>query len=102
MAIPKKFHGKTNSKRIAYMAQVGNKWSVDVDGQEGKPYDDISKGSFIFSPDSKRFAYIAQVGNKWFVVIDEQEGPQYDGLVDGKMVFDSPKKTSILYPISSS
>ncbi len=31
----------SDSKRLAYWAQSGNKWFVVVDGQKGKPYDEI-------------------------------------------------------------
>ena len=80
-----------DSQRVAYVASVGNKWLVIVDGEEGKQYDGIGEGSLIFSPDSQRVAYAARVGNKLLVVVDGEEGKQYDDIVrGGRIVFDSP------------
>src|SRR3989338_7143686 len=80
-------------KRVAYGAQVGNKWLVVVDGKEERQYDGIGQSTLIFSPDGKRVAYGAQVGNKWLVVVDGKEGRQYDDLfawAGGRIVFNSP------------
>ncbi|MDI6761339.1 MAG: hypothetical protein QMD05_10980 [Candidatus Brocadiaceae bacterium] len=82
-----------DGKRVAYVAGVGNKQLVVVDGKEERQYDDIGAGSPIFSPDGKRVAYGAKVGNKWFVVVDRKEGGQYDSLftgAGGRIVFNSP------------
>ena len=62
-----------------------------ADGEEGKQYDGILKGTPTFSPDSKRVAYGAVVGDKSLVVVDGEEGKQYDGILgDTRVVFDSP------------
>lgn len=76
-----------DSKRVAYIAAIGNKrlykyidgtgekmFSV-VDGKEGKHYDFVC--STIFSPDSRSLAYLAMKGDKYFIVVDGQEGKQY-------------------------
>ena len=79
-----------DSRRVAYVAQVGNKWFVVVDSKEEKQYDSIGAGAPIFSPVSRRVAYVAQVGNKCFVVVDGKEEKQYDGIVTirgGKIIF---------------
>ncbi|MGB2768477.1 MAG: hypothetical protein WBC88_01975, partial [Candidatus Zixiibacteriota bacterium] len=52
--------------RVAYMAQVGGKWLVVLDGEEGKVYDSIvagGGGGIIFdSPDNLH--YLARRGNQ--------------------------------------
>jgi hypothetical protein len=52
------------------------KWSVVVDGNEGKQYDGV--GGFVYSSDSRRFAYTARLGSKWIVVLDGKEEQSYD------------------------
>jgi hypothetical protein len=47
-----------NSRRLAYAARLGKKWSVVTNGIEGKWYDAVEGGPF-FSADSTRIAYIA-------------------------------------------
>ena len=55
-----------------------------VDGQEGKHYTSILKGSLVFSPDSQRVAYVACVAaategdsGQWSVVVDGREMGHY-------------------------
>ncbi len=57
-----------------------------MDGQEGRPYDEIA-GRPIFSPDGKHVAYGAKKGDKWLVCIDGQEDPIYDRIVEGGPTF---------------
>ena len=75
--IQESFRVSPDNQRVAYVARVGNKQLVAVDGVEGKQYDGTSTP--VFSPDSQRVAYAAQVGNKQLVVVDGVEGKQYDG-----------------------
>jgi hypothetical protein len=52
-----------DNMHVAYGARKGNKWFVVVDGQEGKQYDGIVKGSIIkFNPDGSIY-YLAIKGN---------------------------------------
>jgi dipeptidyl aminopeptidase/acylaminoacyl peptidase len=91
--IQESFKVSPDSRRVAYMAQEGNKQFVVVDGKEEKKYDGIGEGTLIFSPDSRRVAYVAQEGNKWVVVVDGKEEKKYDGIVTlggGRVIFDSP------------
>ena len=99
------FKVSPDSKRVAYVTQVGDKQFVVVNGKEGKQYDGIWWEP-IFSPDSKRLAYVAVVGTgllgtKLFVVVGGKEGKQYDALTfliggrviiigGGRIIFDSP------------
>lgn len=73
-----------NSKRVAYVAQNSSGQFVVIDGQAGKPYDEISvnwdvDGGFnifvvqppiLFSPDSQHFAYVAQEQGRLSIVVD--------------------------------
>ena len=59
-------------------------------------YDDIMKGTPVFSPDGKRVAYSARKGGRWFVVVDGQAGPEYDGIMAGTPVF-SPDGKRLAY-----
>ncbi|MBN1918200.1 MAG: PD40 domain-containing protein [Verrucomicrobia bacterium] len=77
-----------NGDRLAYGAQVGDKWIVVVDGQEGKPYDEIGDFSLAFSPDGQTIAYTARTGDVWFVIVGEREATQYTTM-PGRGVFDS-------------
>jgi hypothetical protein len=86
--IQESFTVSPDSQRVAYVAQLGDKQLVVVDGKEEEPYDGI--GTLIFSLDSQRVAYGAQVGDKWFVVVDGKEEKPYDGIVrGGSIIFDS-------------
>ena len=82
-----------DSQRVAYGAQVGEKWIAVVDGEEGKVCSGISDGTPIFSPDSQRVAYEAHAGDKWIVVVDGVEGKGYDGFLRGSQItFDSSER----------
>lgn len=85
-----------DSRRVAYVAKVGNKQIVVVDGKKGKQYDGIVSGSLVFSPDSERVAYAAMIGNMKFVVVDGKEGKQFNTIVRGKIVFDSDENLHYL------
>jgi|HubBroStandDraft_1064217.scaffolds.fasta_scaffold81492_2 hypothetical protein len=51
-----------DSRKVAYVAKSGNKYSLVVDGKEGKQYDDIVGGAFVFdSPNTLH--YLAANGN---------------------------------------
>ena len=52
-----------DSKRLAYAARHRDKWTIVVDGVEGKERHDMV-GSIIFSHDSKRLAYTAERGDQ--------------------------------------
>jgi len=79
--IKESFTVSPDSRRIAYVAKVGNKQLVVVDGKKEKEYDGIMEGTLIFSPDGEHVAYGAQVDNKWLVVVDGKEEKQYDGIM---------------------
>jgi len=57
-----------DNRRVACVARVGDQYAAVVDGDVGKPYDDVQ--DIHFSPDSQRVAYVAQVGDQWLVVVD--------------------------------
>jgi uncharacterized RDD family membrane protein YckC/Tol biopolymer transport system component len=94
--IQEHFTVSPDSRRVAYVAQLGDKVFVVVDGKEGKPYDGIAEGTPIFSPDSRRVAYAAQLGDKQFVVVDGKEEKQYDGILEGGLIF-SPDSQRVAY-----
>ena len=94
--IPESLKVSPDSRRVAYVATVGNKWSVVLDGKGEKQYDGIMPGTPIFSPDSRRVAYAAQEGDKFFVVIDGKEDKQYDGIAKGILFF-SPGSKRVAY-----
>jgi len=80
----------SESGRVIYGAQLGDKWFVVVDELEGKKYDGIA--GLIFSLDSMQVAYVARLGDKWFVVVDEEEGKKYDGIITAggaRLIFNS-------------
>ena len=76
-----------DEKHIPYVAQTGKKRIAVIDGNKGKPYDDIE--GIVFSPKSKRVAYLAQIiygedDHLHPIVIDGKAGPRYNGIVKGK------------------
>jgi Tol biopolymer transport system component len=86
-----------DSKRVAFVAQHGDKHCAVVDGVNGMDYDYIAPRTLNFSPDSKHVAYIARRGNKSVVVIDGVEGKEYEGIGDA-LVF-SPDSTRVAYVV---
>ena len=68
-----------DGRHVAYVAIVGGKNIVVVDGEEGQSYDAIS-GVPIFSPNSQRLAYLAVAGTEQMVVVDGIEGTPYEGI----------------------
>ena len=93
--IPASLKISPDSKRVAYVAMEKEKQFVVVDGEEGKQYDGIVEGFFIFGPDSKRVAYGAREIGKRFVVVDGEEGKQYDGIVKDTLIFSPDDPDSI-------
>ncbi|HJN87071.1 MAG TPA: WD40 repeat domain-containing protein [Dehalococcoidia bacterium] len=81
-------------RRVAYMVEPVTVSScfVVVDGQEGKHYDGVEKGSLVFSPNSQRVAYVARAGKKRFAVVDGQEENQYDRIEEQSLVFSSDSR----------
>jgi Tol biopolymer transport system component len=79
-----------DDNRLAYAVTDGGKSLAVLDGEDGKAYDDIAKGSLAFSPDSKHFAYLAKSGEDWFIVIDGAEGKKYNQSAPRSAVFFSP------------
>ena len=63
-----------DSKRFAYVAFIGEKQYVVVDGRSSPDYAAILRGTPIFSPDGKRVAYAAARQNRWSVYVDGQAG----------------------------
>lgn len=68
-----------------------------VDGEEGKPYDGILRGSRIFSPDSKHLAYGASEKGGWFLVVDGEEGDRYERIGVNPSIFSPNDPDSIHY-----
>lgn len=87
-----------DSRRVAYAAKIGKKWSVVVDGQAGPAYDELRIAPYPlpFSPDSKHLAYAAKRSGKWVVVVDGQEGAEYRDI--GGVVFSADGKR-VAYPV---
>ena len=69
---------------MAYVAKIGDKWAMVVDGQAGSLCQAL--GPPVFSPDGKRLAYIMGKGQKQLVAVDGQLGPEYDG-IKGYLLF---------------
>jgi len=78
--IPKSLKISPDGKRLVYGARVRDKRFAVVDGEEGRQYDSILRGTPVFRPDSKQIAYAAQLGNQWFVVQGKKEEKRYDGI----------------------
>jgi len=74
-------------RRLAYVARVGKKYVVVIDGKEERQYDRIEGESLTFSPDSQRAAYVARDAKKRFVVVDGREEKRYKGIVKGSLLF---------------
>ena len=61
-----------DSKRIAYRALVGGKWSVVVNDKKGPDFSQL--GVIVFSGDNKRLAYPACDKDGWCVMYDGKKG----------------------------
>jgi WD40 repeat protein len=77
--------------RLAYAAQVDERWAAVVDGQAGEPHDGIAE--MLFSPDGKRLAYVAQDGESEAVVLDGKLERSFDGIGGGSLVFSPDNRT---------
>jgi hypothetical protein len=84
-----------DNKRMVYGAKIGGKWTIVVDGAEGKAYDRIAKNSIAFSPNSQRVVYGAKIGGKWAIVVDGAEGKAYDDLT--ALIIFSPDSQRMVY-----
>lgn len=67
-----------DSRRVAYSAQLRNKWFMIVDRKEEGPYDGILARPLTFSPNSQRLGYTVKVGSKMFAVVDGKGEKSYD------------------------
>jgi Tol biopolymer transport system component len=84
-----------DSKRFAYAAELGDqKWTVVVDGAEGKVYDSVTIP--VFSPDSSHVLHTARRGKNEFVVVDGFEGPPFSDINEGLFPF-SPDGKRVAY-----
>jgi len=80
---------------VSYVAIIGVKRVVVVDGKEEKAYKSIRVNP-LFSPDSRRVAYEAEIGEKQVAVVDGKEEKFYDGFGDGSLIF-SPDSRHVAY-----
>ena len=94
--IGKSLIASPNCRRLAYVARVGKKRVVVVDGYEQELYDGIERDSLVFSPDGRRLAYVARAAKKRFVVVDEEERNRYDSVEVQSFVF-SPNSQRLAY-----
>lgn len=98
--IPNKFSEIENvifsqdGKHVAYKAKVGQKFTVVLDGNEGKQYDHIEY--ITFSPNGEKLAYVATLDKNNFVVINNEEGSRYG---DIRNVVFSPDSKLVAYAI---
>jgi hypothetical protein len=67
-----------DGRHLAYEAVENRKHMIVLDGKEGEPYDQILRGTPIFSDDSKRLAYAAKRDGKFVVVLDTNEIAEAD------------------------
>lgn len=77
-----------DGRRVAYVAQAGDRAFVVVDGVRGKAYDDIELVPppwTLFGPAGRRVVYRARAGGASFVVVDGEEGVRHDGV--GELAF---------------
>jgi hypothetical protein len=69
-----------DGNRLAFVerSSLSKRRRVLVDGEHvGGVYDEIAKGTPLFSWDSKRLAFVARRGNECFVVIDDKVSEPY-------------------------
>lgn len=66
--------------RHAYLARVGNKNTMVVDGVQGPLYDGLLNQHLQFSPDGKHLIYGAIKDNRWMIVSDGIPGPTFDAV----------------------
>jgi predicted Zn-dependent protease/Tol biopolymer transport system component len=91
--LPDSLRLSPDGSRAAYAAQYGNRFVVVVDGKEGKKYDQVVRGTPVFSRDSRHVAYGAGSSGAHVVVADGKEGEPYDEVFlvgytpDGKKLF---------------
>ena len=93
---PDTFKISADCRRVAYVAETGDKQVVVVNGESGKEYDAV--GNPIFSPDCKHLAYTARTGDRRVVVVDGKEGKKYDA-VDSPVF--SPDGKRVAYAIKT-
>lgn len=77
----------SDNKRLAYVAEKGDRSFVVLDGNVGPQFDLIWVNSMAFSRDNKHLAYVARTGSKSVVVLDGKAGMEFDGIVVGSLAF---------------
>jgi dipeptidyl aminopeptidase/acylaminoacyl peptidase len=92
-----------DSRRLAYVARVGRRNVVVLDGDEQSLGEaDYLVGSLEFSPDGRRLAYLASADGRQVVVVDGemQELEEVDGVI-GSLTF-SPDGRCLAYLAAAS
>lgn len=81
----------SSGKRNVYKVQKGDKWAVEIDGEESAAYDYVDNPTF--SADGTQFAYSAMNANQAFVIFEKTVQQQvYDKILqiifspDGKIL----------------
>lgn len=70
----------SNGQRNIYKVQKGDKWAVEIDGQESQAFDFVDNPTF--SPDGTQFVYSATDSGQSFMVIDNTVQEQvYDKIL---------------------
>jgi hypothetical protein len=86
-----------DGRRLALVARgADGRERVVVDGNEGKPYEQVFEDSLAFSGDGARLAYVARRGGRSVVIADGTEVGAHDGVATGSVRF-SPAGRRIAY-----
>lgn len=83
-----------NGTGVAYIARVGERVRVVLNGRPGKLYDEIESYTLTVSPDGQRVAYGARLGDKWYPVVDGVEKGPF--VIRGRLSF-SPDSRHAAY-----
>lgn len=80
----------SSGKRNIYKVQKGDKWAVEIDGEESAAYDYVDNATF--SEDGMQFAYSATLDDQSFVIFEKTVQQQvYDKIL--QIIFSPDGKT---------
>ena len=89
--IPLEFFVSPDASKVAWLLDKVTSWNIILNHETSQEWNEVTKGSLVFSPDSQRLAYVAERDGKLVVVVDDLHFTGYDA-INSKPVFSPDSK----------
>jgi Tol biopolymer transport system component len=79
-----------DGRRGAYVMPATGGFRVVLDGKDQPAYEQLARGSPVFSPDGKRLVYAGAREGRWYVIDNDEESQPFDAVLGTSLLFGGP------------